>query len=214
MAKNGPTGNNHLDIQVALAHALRKNSVVIDMDGYGYGVAKEWSDCAPHRAKRKLQPYWLDLVLSYLAGVGGQTPLLKEHQDAMLGAREWLFGTLTFTNNPDGSPPGLQRVRKAADKYLNNRVFKAAVDLVVMVMERGDQYGRLHLHFVAGVRDGIHIGSVGAGLVGQWQGNGHIKLEVAKNPSHVSNYVSKYMTKAMDEPQNSDFWFWRSERVR
>ena len=201
-----------LNTQIALARALRQGPVDVHMTTY-MEPAIDVERCSAHQAKQAMRPVWQDWIMSYLAGIPKDTEQLRMQQYATMGIAEWMFCTLTFDDNPDGSPPGLQRVRKAAERWMAGRGWKQIVDVAVTVMERGDANGRLHLHSVLRIKDGVHVGSAGANLVGTWQ-NGHVVLELAKNPAHVANYISKYMTKSMDEPESSDFWMYKSERFK
>lgn len=197
---------NDTVLHAALSKALRDRPVVLDMSSYTTMARDAWEECPPHRAK-DYRPVWVDMIIKYLSEVPNN-PKMWQFVDANLQSREWLFATLTFDDNPDGSPPGIQRARKAVDRFLRNPVRKSLQNCVI-VLERGDLYGRIHLHGVFGVKGGVHLGTAAAALAGAWQGNGHCKLEVARNASHILNYVSKYMTKSLEDSETNDFWFER-----
>ncbi len=173
-------------------HLLRAGAT-LSTDLHEGAFALEHRDSDPDisgwRAKDRAMNFaWRDWILDYLE--------YWRHE-------EIYFATLTYRNNPDGSAPGIQRVRRSVNKWI--RLIAPLRYSVVAVMEGGVDKRR-HVHAVIVPNDHYDLGQGVVQLAASWK-QGMIDVSLARDSASVIGYVTKYMTKQVDgESGVEDFW--------
>ncbi len=158
--------------------------------------AREWAD------------FLLKTVEAPAGGVGLASDPVAVPDDGALREEAWRdrlwFGTLTFRDvlyagQTEPHEPGTQRRHKAASGFGHRAGYGGSGGgHSIVVEERGERFGRWHLHCLANVSAPV----MEAALAWWRREHGHVKVSEVAAPQHAAAYVAKYMAKY------PDFRFW------
>lgn len=114
-----------------------------------------------------------------------------------LSQHEWhLFCTFTFKEEYTD-----RGARRAYERWIHHKD-QRYLQRTFMGTERGDKYGRIHLHTLLQFKPGCSISA--ESIFKYWRDKyGRCTVEIPREGKAVSGYVSKYSSKSMVD---YDFW--------